>query len=321
MSALDRWCRLLARLYPDPGRRAEVAGTLAEANDGRRVPRLTDALDVLRHALAARLRGGPPSARFGVWGDAAAVAVVQALVFQAATAAVLAARAYERPATENSPYRPGFGRGEPMFYSRAEAYVAVVAAVLGVASAVLACRGRVLGSRVAAAAAGAGVAVAVAASRATGNEYTFASRAARIAAGFGVALALCVVLTPAVARAAAAVPSWWWRVSAAMAVAAAVAAVLWDPHLAGGGRATVLLVAYSMQAGGLLVLATPLALRVPAVSGAAALLGAGALVLLARAVDGSFTDMSLARLLEVTFGAGVLLVLVCAAAVSRGRRV
>ncbi|HVF04470.1 MAG TPA: hypothetical protein VNA20_06505 [Frankiaceae bacterium] len=318
---LDRRCRWVARAYPGGARRVEVAATLADANDGRRAPRLADAFDVVWHGLVARLRGGTPSRRFGVWGDAAAVAVVQALVLQAATAAVLATRVYEKPASEYPlyPYRPGFGRGGPLFYSHAEAYVAVVAAVLGVAAAVLACRGRVLGARVATATAGLGVAAAVAASRLTGNEYTFGSFAARVAAGLSVALAVCVVVTPAVARAAAVVPSWWWRVSAGLAAAIALAAMLWDPYLVGGGRATVLLASYAMQAGALLVVSAPLALRAPAVSGAAVLLATGALALLARVVDGSHTDMAHARVLEATFGAGGALVLLTAAVVTRRR--
>lgn len=272
---LERRCRRLARSYGDRSRAEEVLTTLLECNDGRRAPRPGDVMNVLWHGAVSRLRGAGAGLRLGHWGDAAAAAVVQLAVMQAAAAVALAAWVVERPLSsypvvDGVRWEPQYA---PIFFTAHEQRVAVAVAVLSLVSARAICLGRVRAARVLSAAAALAGCGGVIASWWAGEALTFRTAALVPVTALAAVVALGVVGTPAVARAAKAVPAWWWGMSGMAGVAAAAWAVHggWVPF--GDSRPGVLVVAFAAQAALVLLLAVPLARSFPMAFGGAAVVG------------------------------------------------
>jgi len=272
--SLERRCRRLARAYPAGPRAEEVLTTLMDSNEGRRRPRLADALDVLWHGFVSRLGDRSAGTRFGRWGDAAAVAVVAALVMQTTTAIALVYRLFHQTGAELPRYyNPEYG-SEAVYLilpSRALQLAATVTAVLAVAATAAACLGRVRTARwLVAVTAGAGVA-SVAVSRSSELNAAFTSPYGVLAALVPAVCAAAVVFGGTVARAARVVPAWWWGLAAVpcMVVAGFAVDIGRGPFLS--GRAGVALTTYGLQALVLLFLAMPLVRQSAAVfAGAAA---------------------------------------------------
>jgi hypothetical protein len=275
-AALRRRCRRLVRAYPPGVRADEVLATLLDTNEGRRRPRAGDVPDVLWHGLVERLRATTvPSTRYGRWGDVGAVAVVLALVMQAGAGAAVAARWFV-PGVRRIVMPGGrvFQWPVEMFGDRREAYLATAAALLAVATAVAACLGRVKVARWLTAGIVSFVfAGAVAARMASpwGTE-PFRNPEGRMLAAGGLALVGAVVLTGAVARAAALVPRRWW--AAAAVVCGATGWVCTDltllPYM--WGRSAPVILTFAVQALLLMALALPLVRRRPALLAGTALL-------------------------------------------------
>jgi hypothetical protein len=257
--ALERRCRWVARTYPDAARAEEVLTTLMESSEGRRAPRLGDVLNVVWHALRARLGSTAPGTRFGRVGDAASLAVVMLGVMQVSAAAALTFRLHS-PAGREHPdvYRDGVHEITLAFHDHRLTYVAALATLLGAATAAAACLGRVRLARVlTAGTAVTGVAL-VALARAWSSGTSFVSGWAGIAAAIAAAYALAVLFTGAVARAATLVPPWWWGMSAILCGVVALPTVDTGRGPGESGRIGVLLLAYAFQVLLLIVLATPL---------------------------------------------------------------
>ena len=259
--SLDTWCARLAALYPDPARAAEVATTLAEASSGRRAPRLGDVLDVLWHGALARLGSTAPGTRYGVWGDAVSVAVVLALVVQAATAVAIAVLAVVRPVRTGA-----FGPQWRLVLFRDDAVVLVVAVTAGLAAltAGAALAGRVRATRALTLLAGAGALAAAALAAAREPALPFRSGPGVVVVGAVVALGLALVGTNAVARAAAVLPRRWAAGATACALAGALVAVADGPRVLVLGRSGLAVGAFARVVVLLTLLALPLARRAPA---------------------------------------------------------
>lgn len=307
-AVLERRCRRLVRAYPDARRAEEVLTTLMESNEGRRAPRAADAFDVLWHALVTRLGNRAPGTRFGAWGDALSVAVVTLAVTHAAVAVAIALRfrAYpESPAVRLSPW-------DHMFRSFDDAYAAVVFAVLAVYAAGAIAFGAVRLARVAAVlAAGAGAAAVVVVA-ANGHPVTAVEYpvTASIVAFWLVAVA--VVSTTVVARAARVAPRWWWGMSAMVTFGIALRAI----DVAGApfewpwpGAVPGFAIPYA--AVGVALLAAPLARAYPQVFCGTALAVVPALPFVAYVVNWSFTFGAAAYRVNVVAGSvGAAVVLV-----------
>lgn len=276
---LDGWCDRLARVYPDPDRAAEVALTLAESNAGRRRPRVRDAVDVIRHGLAARL-GGRAAGRATRWADAASVAVVLLLVVQAVAAVAVVARAYLVP----SPF-PGaelvrnswasWPQFYPPFGDEQTAALGLAAALVAVGAATAACLGRVHLTRVLAVAAAAGGLAAFGLESAHGPAVAFRSIPGVLVVAVGVAAVAAVLFTGAVARAASAVPPVTWVFAGQAALFGAFAGLTVHQGYATPGwymgRVAMPAAAYAAAAFAIGVVALVAAWRAPALAGGAAL--------------------------------------------------
>ena len=271
---LDRWCARLAAVYPDRGRAAEVASTLAESNDGRSRPRLGDAVDVLRHGFVARL-GGRATNRAGRWADAASVAVVLALLVQAATAVAIVARTYlAEPAFLLWDRVHWWDRYAP-FSDPHAARLALGVAVVAVAAATAACLGQVRATRVLAAVAAAGGLAAFPLASVYGHGVAYRFGTGAFVVGFVVVVVAAVQFTGAVARATEAVPGVLWVFAAQAAFAGAFAAMAVAHGYATPAWYTSLVAlpaaAYAAAALAVGVVALVAARRTPVVAGGAAL--------------------------------------------------
>jgi hypothetical protein len=256
---LERRCRLLARAYPDRERAEEVLTTLLDSNEGRRSPRVADAFDVLRHGLAARLGSTPAGTRYGRVGDAASVAVVLALLVQAATAVAIAANAFRRPPKDPWDWPDQIYTGV-YYVTGHQVAAALIAAAVASAACAAAMAGRVALARLLVLAAAAGGAATFLVERSLGERPSFTSGQGRLVVALGIGTVLAVLLTGAVARAARMVPRWWWALAAGAALAVALYVVRYHPHELLWGRTGVALTAYAAVATVLGTLAVPLAL-------------------------------------------------------------
>lgn len=303
---LDRWCARVAAAYPEGPRRAEVATTLVDAGAGRRVPRVGDALDVLRHGLVARVASPAPGTRYGAWGDVVSVAVALGLLVHAVTAAAVVWHAFavprDAPAPEALAWTGAYTRIS--FQDWREAVAATVAAVVAVAAVGALARGRVRAARALTVLAALGGLAIYVTERALEEHLTYTSWAGRAAVVAGLVVALAAVFTSALARAVRVVPRWWWAPATVACAGAAATAVAFGPHPLGRGRAAVLLTAFVYEAGVLLLVAAPLAGRAPRVLGGAVLAGVPVLPVAAYGVEQWLTVVPrTAALLVVTAAA------------------
>lgn len=220
--SLERRCARIARAYPRSARRDEVLATLLDANEGRRSPRLRDAVDVLRHGFAVRLRGGHAPAPAGWWREAGAVLVVSCVVAFAATTVVIGWTALF-PEQAAEPGRPWVRIPLSRIVARhpSEVVVTALATAVAVAGAVTCCLGRVLPARLATLAAAFGGASVYAVERASGEHQTFTTWTGMLIVATGVAVVLAVLGTGSVERAARAVPRAAWAVSGVLGTVAA----------------------------------------------------------------------------------------------------
>ncbi|HEV2891547.1 MAG TPA: hypothetical protein VGX28_14335 [Frankiaceae bacterium] len=272
MTPLERRCRRLARAYPDGTRAEEVVTTLMDTNEGRRAPRVADAVDVVRHGVMARLGDRSAGTAFGRWGDAASIALVCLLAMQAAAACAMTYRLFAPTGNENPTVEVDGVRGVfVIFPDPVVRRVAVVVCAVAVAAFVAACLGRVRTTRALVAATVVAGAAAVVTARAR-DVWAFRSTYGAAVVAIAVAVAGCVLFTGAVARAKRAAPPAWWGTVALVTPAVAVVAVDIGRGPFGSGRIGVALTAYAGQALALLVFATPYVRDWPQVFAAAALL-------------------------------------------------
>jgi hypothetical protein len=265
MSRLERRCRALLRAYPAAFRAErgdEVLATLLDANEGRRAPRLGDALDVVGHGLATRVRRWPGSAAAALWADAAAVALVAALTVVVAFGIALLVR-----------WGAVLRHTDIPNYETRHIVLAHLLGATGVATlgAVYAARERLARRLVAATAAGTvalgtyvyvGV---IGADDRRGWPYVLGA-----AIGGGLLVA-AVSRTDAVARAAV-VPRAAWGVTFTVTTAVALGAARLDLAIRTLRAPELLALTYAVAAPLLLVLALPFRRREPRLAAAAALL-------------------------------------------------
>jgi hypothetical protein len=236
---------------------------------------------VLRHGLADRLRGGR-AGRGGRWGDAFAVALVLALVVQAAAGVAIVARAFLAHPDGVSPELAAWlARAHvPFWYAPfanlRSALFGLAAAGAASGAAVAACLGRVRATRALAVAAAVGGVAAFRVELGFDQGVPFRSAPGLLVVAAGVLVLAVVLRTGAVARAATLVPRAWWGYGGLAALGGASSAMAMHGRLAVlrpfFGRIGLVAAAYAAAALAVAIVALAVAWRVPALAGGAAVL-------------------------------------------------
>lgn len=238
---LERRCRRVVRAYPPGPRADEVLATLIESNEGRDRPRLADAANVLWHGVAARVRNPPAGTHYGEWGDAAAVSVMILTWMQAIAAWAFHAEVTS-PRDVPHPSAPWLGS------------VAFVAALIASLTAVAAMRGKVRQAQVGVAATALAAITTVLSARAMDRHDLVPGSWGVFAALAPVGVALAVLLTSSVTRAAAVWPFRWKRLALILPLSAGSGGENLDVPF-GSGAVGVALLACTALAWFLLVIA------------------------------------------------------------------
>lgn len=294
---LERRCRRVARIYPDQARADEVFTTLLESNAGRTAPRPGDVVNVLWHGLRARFASDAPGTS-GAFGDAVSVAVVMLAVSYAGLAAMLMAMVRAVPPDEDWSGPTYLW----MFRTYEEAYATVPFAIAAVLTATAAAYGREALARAGAVVTLASGALVLLVSRLSGASLSPVDSPVAVCVAVWSVVALALLATRSVTRAARVVPTWWWGITAMLSAVGSYRLTMssgttfdWESNVAG--------VVVPGLAATLFLISVPLARSFPYVFAGAALAAVPAMPWAATFADYSATWNRTPRPVPVALGA------------------